>query len=180
MPLTIAQLGQPILRTKTKDVPPEEIPTPEFQQFVDEMLSLVDKEQGIGLAGPQVHSERRMFIAGVQPTESEEVAPGFEVFINPKLQPTSHTQLYSWEGCLSFRELLVLVPRFEAVQLEYWNRNGEAQSMELSGFPARVVQHEFDHLEGILTLDRAPSTQFIIKATELESAQKYLEERGKK
>jgi peptide deformylase len=179
MTLPIAQLGQPILRKKTHEVSVREILTPEFQHLVDEMLATVQQESGIGLAGPQVFSHFRLFIAGVLPRESEDSPPVFEVFINPRVHPSSSKQLYGWEGCLSFRELLVLVPRYDAVQVEYYNRRGEPMTLDLKDYPARVVQHEFDHLEGILTLDRAPSTQFIIKASELEVAQKELEELSK-
>ncbi len=171
MPLKIAQLGQPILRQKAQEIPVEDIVTAEFQQFVDDMISTVQEEHGVGLAGPQVFSGQRIFVAGVFPPETDEALPGLEVFINPRLTAASNEPLYSWEGCLSFRELLVLVPRYEKVRVEYLNRQGQPAALDLQGFPARVVQHEYDHLEGILTLDRAPSTQFIIKATELEAVQ---------
>jgi peptide deformylase len=74
-----------------------------------------------------------------------------------------------WEGCLSFPELLVLVARVRAVRLEYLNEAGNVRTRELEDFAARVAQHELDHLDGILTLDRAASTRDIIKASELEA-----------
>jgi peptide deformylase len=98
-----------------------------------------------------------------------------EVFINPKLTALSGERGLSWEGCLSFMELLVLVPRYKRVRVEYLDRRGRPQTLDLEGFPARVVQHEYDHLEGVLTIDRAPSTRYIIKASEVDAAVEALE-----
>lgn len=175
MTLEIAQLGQPILRQRAREVSPAEITTPEFQRFLDDMLATAAAAHGVGLAGPQVFRAQRVFVAGVLPaqTDDEEEA-AMEIFINPVLTPTATKILWSWEGCLSFMELLVLVPRCQSLRVDYLNRHGQMQTLELSDFPARVVQHEFDHLEGILTLDRAPSTRYIIKATEIEAARKEL------
>jgi peptide deformylase len=179
MTLQIAQLGQPVLRRKAHEVSVEEFHTPGFQLLVEQMLETVRESHGIGLAGPQVFSHLRLFLAAVLPPETEDGPPGFEVFINPKLHFGADKLLYGWEGCLSFQELLVLVPRHESVHIEYLDRHCTPRVLELRDFAARVVQHEFDHLEGILTLDRTPSPQYIIKASELEIAQKELEERSK-
>lgn len=170
MTMEIAQLGQPVLRYKAEEIPAEEIPTEAFQKFIDEMMATVTEAGGAGLAGPQVFARRRIFLAGVLPSASEEESSAMEVFINPRLTALSEKQLIAWEGCLSFLELLVLVPRYEAVKIEYLNRHGEEKSLELRDWPARIVQHENDHLDGILTVDRAPSTRYIIKASEVEAA----------
>jgi peptide deformylase len=82
--------------------------------------------------------------------------------------------LRGWEGCLSFPELLVLVPRFRHVRIDYLNLNGEPEALELEDFAARVVQHEYDHLDGILTIDRAASTLHIIKASEIDAAREAI------
>jgi peptide deformylase len=177
MTLPIAQLGQPVLREKAHEVPQAEILTAEFQQFVDQMLATCKEANGAGLAGPQVFAGRRIFVARVLPFQQGQVLPEPAVFINPRITAASEKHILGWEGCLSFMELLVLVPRHEAIRVEFLNRKGEPQILELRGFPARVVQHEHDHLEGILTIDRAPSTRYIIKASELEAATKELEEK---
>jgi peptide deformylase len=179
MALPIAQLGQPVLRQVAQEVLPQEIATPEFQRFLDDMLATLDEAKGAGLAGPQVFAGKRVFLAGVLPPPAEDEPRGVEVFINPKITALSSERGLSWEGCLSFMELLVLVPRYKRVRVEYRDRHGEPQTLDLEGFPARVVQHEFDHLEGVLTIDRAPSTRYIIKASEVDAAMEALEaERG--
>ena len=125
-------------------------------------------EKGAGLAAPQVFASLRVFLAGIWPPAEEDGPPGLEVMINPRVTPLTDELAKSWEGCLSFAELVVLVPRPKAVRVDYLNARGEPMTLELQGFAARVVQHEFDHLEGILTIDRAESTLDIIKASELE------------
>jgi peptide deformylase len=169
MTLKIAQLGQPILRQVAVDVSPEEIRTPQFQQLLDDMLATLAEARGAGLAGPQVFVSKRVFLAGVLPPSSEGESPGVEVLINPQIVSTSAERALAWEGCLSFHELLVLVPRHRRIQVQYLGRHGQPRSLDLEGFPARVVQHEYDHLEGILTLDRAPSTRYIVKASEIDA-----------
>lgn len=178
MTLPIAQLGQPVLRQKAREVPPEEIRTERFQEFLEQMLVTVREARGIGLAAPQVYVSKRVFVAGVLPPREEGAPPEMEVFINPTITPLSDRYRASWEGCLSFNELLVLVPRLERVRVDYLDRHGLAQGREFTGLAARVLQHENDHLDGILTIDRAPSTKFIIKASEIDAFLEDLERNG--
>lgn len=169
MTLPIAQLGQPVLRCEARPVLPEELATPEFQGFLQEMRETLDVAGGVGLAGPQVFAGVRVFLARVAAPRGEgELAPA-EVFINPRMTYLGDQQVSRWEGCLSFPELLVLVPRAKSVRIEYLDERGQERFLELSDFPARVVQHEYDHLDGVLTLDRAESTHHIIKASEADS-----------
>jgi peptide deformylase len=168
MALKIAQLGQPVLRQVATEVAAEEIHSPAFQHLVDDMLATLAQAQGAGLAGPQVYQSKRLFLAAVLPPAEPDGPAEVEVFVNPKIVAASAEKESSWEGCLSFVELLVLVPRALAVRVEYLSRQGTPRTLEAQGFPARVIQHEFDHLDGILTLDRAKSTMDIIKASEIE------------
>ncbi|MSQ93457.1 MAG: peptide deformylase [Gemmataceae bacterium] len=169
MPLEIAQLGQPVLRAVAQEVPLDRIAGADFQEFVAAMLETLEYEKGAGLAAPQVFVGLRVFLAGIHPAPAEGELPGIEVFINPTITPLGAETISAWEGCLSFPELLVLVPRPRAMRVEYVDLNGEPVVRELKGFAARVVQHEFDHLEGILTIDRAASTRDIIKASEIDT-----------
>lgn len=169
MILPISQLGQPVLREAATEVSPEELRTPEFQAFLKDMRETLASAGGIGLAAPQVFSSKRVFLAGILPSEQPEAPPGIEILINPKLTHTSTEKVARWEGCLSFPELLVLVPRHSAIRMTYLDAQGDFCVVDLHGFPARVVQHELDHLDGILTLDRAPSTRDIVKASEIET-----------
>ncbi len=169
MPLTIAQLGQPVLRQVAAEVPFDEINSPTFQQLIDDMLATLEEEKGAGLAGPQVFQPKRLFLAAVLTPPEPKARPGVVVLVNPKIVGASEETARAWEGCLSFPELLVLVSRAVAVRVEYLNRFGEAGVMELEGFSARVIQHEMDHLNGVLTIDRMESTRDIIKASEFEA-----------
>jgi len=174
MPLEIAQLGQPVLRQIAAEVPREQIAEPRFQLFLQSMLETLLHFRGAGLAAPQVSVSERVFLGAVFPPEEEDGPPGIEAFINPVITPLSDAKSRAWEGCLSFPELLVLVPRYRAVRIEYLNLEGQPDALELEDFAARVVQHEMDHLDGILTLDRAQSTLHIVKASEIETARKTI------
>jgi peptide deformylase len=181
MQLKIAQLGQPILRQAAAEVAPAEIATLDFQLFLDDMLETLQAASGAGLAGPQVFAGRRVFLAAVLPPPAEDEPRGVEVFVNPRLIPLTEERSLSFEGCLSFPELLVLVPRVKRVRIEYLDRRGEPRALELEGFPARVVQHEHDHLDGILTLDRTASPRHIVKASEIDAVLEAMEaERGQR
>lgn len=167
--LKIAQLGQPILREVARDVPPESIAGDEFQSFLRDLTDTLLASGGVGLAAPQVFDGRRVFLARVLPVDDPDALPGVEVFINPRLTPLSPIVVAGWEGCLSFVELTVLVPRHRDLAVEYLDAQGRAMRMELTGFPARIIQHENDHLDGILTIDRAASTRDIVKTSEMEA-----------
>jgi peptide deformylase len=169
MPLEIAQLGQPVLRQVAREVPAADIRAPEFQRLIDDMLATLVQAHGAGLAAPQVFVSQRLFLAAVLPPAAGQETPGVEVFVNPVLTPLSDEMMPAWEGCLSFIELLVLVPRWRHVRIDYLNRHGEPKALELRQFPARVVQHELDHLDGVLTIDRAEDTRDIVKASEIEA-----------
>jgi peptide deformylase len=177
MALPIAQLGQPVLRRPAEPLPPEAVTSAEVQAFIGAMKATLAEAGGVGLAAPQVFVSRRIFLAQVAPPPEDEEAPlpPPEVFINPSLVAVSGEAAAAWEGCLSFPELLVLVSRPPRVRVEYLDEAGQPKVLDLEGFPARVVQHEYDHLEGILTLDRAASTRDIVKASEIEAV---LRERG--
>ncbi len=166
--LPIAQLGQPVLRRKADPVAAEALGAPELRQVVEKMLDTLQQAGGVGLAAPQVFISQRLFLAAFERPNQQGILD-VEVFINPRLTPLSEEMVSGWEGCLSFAELTVLVPRYVAIRVEYTNLQGEARILELTGFPAHVVQHENDHLDGILTIDRAASTRDIVKTSEMET-----------
>jgi peptide deformylase len=162
----VAQLGQPILHERASEVPREAIESAEFQDFVDHMHEVLKMAGGVGLAAPQVFDSRRVFLAAVLPYGNN--PPIVETFINPVLSDRSNEMEMRWEGCLSFIELMVRVNRHRSVLIHYFNRAGEEKALKLTGFPARVIQHEFDHLDGILTIDRAASSKDIMKTAEYD------------
>lgn len=172
MQLPIAQLGQPVLRRRAESVTPESIRSSDLQQFVTDLLETLRSAKGAGLAAPQLFRSERVFVAAVLPASQVDQPPLIDVFINPQITPLTTEEEAAWEGCLSFAELLVRVPRYRAVRVDYQNRAGEPRTLALDGFAARVVQHEYDHLEGILTIDRAVSPRDIVKASEIEGVLK--------
>lgn len=172
--MKIAQLGQPVLRQVAEPVPPEALDSPAFRELIEAMVQTLEEAGGVGLAAPQVFVSQRLFLACINPPREEGVRE-VEVFINPRLTERSVEREPGWEGCLSFPELQVLVPRHRRIALEFLDLAGRQRTLQLEGFPARIIQHEYDHLEGILTLDRAASTRDIVKASEMEAV---LSERG--
>jgi peptide deformylase len=140
--------------------------------LISDMKETMLASRGAGLAAPQVFVGLRLFLARIVPPDPDQpdAPPPVEVFINPHIVAATEETESAWEGCLSFPELLVLVPRRLGIRVEYLDTQGRTLSAELHGYPARVVQHEADHLDGILTIDRAASRHDIIKASELKAA----------
>jgi len=157
--LKVAHLGHPILRQRAEPISPEAIGGPETQRLVDDMLETMDDHDGAGLAAPQVHVSRRLVVYGVRANprypDAEEVP--LTVLINPVLTPVVEEQEEDWEGCLSVPDLRGRVPRFTRVRVQAYGRDGRRLAFTAEGFHARVVQHECDHLDGVVYLDRMRS-----------------------
>ena len=147
--LKVARMGHPVLRQVSRSLTLEEIESPEFQQFCDDLLATMFEYEGAGLAAPQVHEPIRVVVLEL----SAERGPEF--FVNPVITPLDDSTAFTWEGCLSIPELRGLVERPAHVRIEALDRHGQPKAFELSGFPAVVVQHEADHLDGVLWVDRA-------------------------
>ena len=157
--LKVARLGHPILRQVAEPVSPEAIGAPEIQRLIDDMFETMADHDGAGLAAPQVHVPKRVVIYGVEtnPRYPDAEAVPLTILINPKITPlTRHTE-EDWEGCLSVPDLRGKVPRFTRVRVEALGRDGKALRFAADGFHARVVQHECDHLDGKVYLDRMTS-----------------------
>ncbi len=157
--LKIARLGHPVLRRVAEPVPPEGIGAPEIQRLIDDMFETMDDHDGAGLAAPQVHVSRRVVIYGVDanPRYPDAEPVPRTVLINPKLTPVGQHQDEDWEGCLSVPDLRGKVPRFTRVRVEAYGRDGRPLRFTAENFHARVVQHECDHLDGKVYLDRMRS-----------------------
>ena len=147
--LKVAQLGHPVLRQIAAPVPVEAIKTPSFQQFLQDMLDTMDEYEGAGLAAPQVHEPIRVVCLTLSPEH------GPEFWINPVLTPLTDEMVSSYEGCLSVDGLRARVARFARIHVSYLDPNGDEHALDLQGFPAVVAQHECDHLDGILYVDKA-------------------------
>ena len=147
--LKVARMGHPVLRQVSEPVSAEEIQTEAFQRFCDDLLETMEEYDGAGLAAPQVHVLKRVAVL----TLEEERGPEF--FVNPVVTPLGEETDVTVEGCLSVPQIRGMVERPAHVRVQALDRHGNAKAFELMGFPAVVVQHEFDHLDGILYVDKA-------------------------
>jgi peptide deformylase len=159
--LKVSRLGHPVLRTPSEAVPKESIVSAQMQQFIDDMIDTMREYDGVGLAAPQVHVSKQ--IAVIEVTSNRRY-PGegpipLTVLINPRIVRASKAHKEDWEGCLSINELRGKVPRAETLEVEAYNRKGEKFLIRAGGFFARVIQHECDHLQGRVFLDRMPNLQ---------------------
>lgn len=161
----IARMGHPVLRQQTRDLTREELKSESFRQLLQDMVDTMEEYGGIGLAAPQIHESLNLAIidyddsnprytdAQSQDGENFTSMP-LSVFINPRVTAlTEETQSY-WEGCLSVPEMRGLVTRPKKVRIDYWDVQGNEQSLVAEGFLATVFQHELDHLIGVLYVDR--------------------------
>jgi len=146
--LTIIKYPHPLLRKKSEEV--KEI-TPEIEQFSQEMKQVMIKNQGVGLAAPQVGVLKRIMVA--------QTKNGLEVLINPVILKKSKKKEIMEEGCLSFPKLFLKIKRPREVEVEFLNLRGKKKKIKASSWEARIFQHEIDHLNGILFIDRIPFWQ---------------------
>jgi peptide deformylase len=159
--LKIAHLGHPILRQVAEPVSPEAIRSPEIQRLIQDMLETMADADGAGLAAPQVHVSKRVVIYGVEenPRYPDADSVPLTVLVNPRITPVGSEQDEDWEGCLSVPDLRGRVPRFTRVRVAAHGRDGKPLRFDAEGFHARVVQHECDHLDGKVYLDRMRSME---------------------
>lgn len=155
--LKVARMGHPVLRRRARPIEKAELRSPLLQKLFDDMIETMYEYHGVGLAGPQVHEGLRVFVAMLdeEPDEASQAA----VLVNPEIAPIGTAQEDGWEGCLSVPDIRGRVPRHVEVTLTALDRNGRSLEMRLKGFPARVAQHENDHLDGVLFFDRMASMQ---------------------
>ena len=153
--LKVARIGHPVVRTAAQPVPAAEIASPAFQRLVDDMVATMHEYEGVGLAAPQVHVSLRLAVIEVPASDERSIeAVPLTVLVNPVVTPVGEERLTAWEGCLSVPGLRGMVPRFARARLEARDRDGRPYIADASGFFARVIQHECDHLDGRVYLDR--------------------------
>lgn len=157
--LKVARLGHPVLRAKALPLSKSDILSSRVQQLIDDMFETMDEYAGIGLAAPQVHEGVRLFVAGVHqadivtPMDGESDMP-YMVVINPEIEAVVPEIATDWEGCLSIPDIRGQVPRPASVRLRALDRKGRKFELIAKGLPARVIQHESDHLDGVMFFDR--------------------------
>jgi peptide deformylase len=144
--MLIITLGDELLRQKAEKI--EKIDD-EIVNTARQMLGILKLEKGIGVAGPQVGVMKRIFVTHIENDEER-------VFINPSILETAHKTVKFEEGCLSVPGVYASVARSESVKIQAWNEKGRPFTLEAGGLLARVILHEYDHLEGVLFLDYVP------------------------
>jgi peptide deformylase len=150
--LKIARMGHPVLRQRAAEV--RDPTAPEIRLLVADMLETLEDIDGAGLAAPQVHVPLRVVMFHVPAHRAsgagDDQPASMTVLINPVVEPLGPETALGWEGCLSVPGMVGMVPRFQRVRYRGFAPDGQLVQREASGFHARVVQHEFDHLDGIL------------------------------
>jgi peptide deformylase len=166
--LGIAELGHEVLRIKSDEV--DNIKSMEVKKLIDDMIATVNDAQGVGIAAPQVYHSKRIFIIKSSPNSRYPYAPeiGPVAIINPRIITYSEEKVTDWEGCLSIPGIRALVPRFKSIEAEYYTRDGKYHKQEFTDFVARIFQHELDHLNGIVFLDRIESSKDIVTEKEFQ------------
>lgn len=160
--MEIALLGELVLREIAQPI--ADATSAEIQSLVEQMLETLDKSGGVGLAAPQVFISKRIIIVASKPTPRYPYAPLMPatVMINPSFTALNDEMFKDWEGCLSITGIRALVPRYQSIQVSYTDLTGKIAEIDLEGFVARVFQHEYDHLNGLVYLDRVENNRDII------------------
>jgi len=162
----IAQLGHPVLRQLASPI--QDFTDPELASLIEDLLETMESSGGVGIAAPQVFLPLRVIVVASRPNARYPQAPLMEplVLVNPELVWASGQQEEGWEGCLSIPGIRGLVPRAVGVRVSYRTPEGESRGLDLEGFPARIFQHELDHLDGLVFLDRIENNRNLISDAE--------------
>jgi peptide deformylase len=170
--LKIVQVGEPVLRQRARPLSQEEIALPETQQLIVWMHETMRDAPGVGLAAPQVGLPLQLAVIEDRPEYSRDIAADrlaererqavpFQVLINPRIVERSEDQVEFFEGCLSLGGFTALVKRSRQVTVEYWDECGQPGRISAQGWYARILQHEIDHLDGRLYIDRMEPRSFM-------------------
>jgi len=157
--LKVARLGHPVLRQVAAAVRPESIQDAETQRLIDDMIETMHEYDGVGIAAPQVHVSKQIVVIEAKGSRRYPDAPDIPltVLINPEVTPIGPELEEDWEGCLSLNDFRGRTPRYHQVRMKALNRQGRPIDLVATGFHARVLQHERDHLLGKVFIDRMPS-----------------------
>ena len=157
--LKVARLGHPVLRQKASDVEVKDIKAGKFRTLIDDMVETMHAYEGVGLAGPQVHLPLRIFVFEVQERVAKRrgvKSVGVGAIFNATYEGIGDEKITDWEGCLSVPFLGGETPRFKRVRLRGFDHDGDPVELETDDFTARIFQHEIDHTDGHVYLDRMP------------------------
>ena len=154
--LKVTRLGHPVFRKVTEKVSAVDLKSAATQQFIDDMIVTMKEYDGVGLAADQVFASKQIAVLEVaeNPRYPDKPKVPMTVLVNPQITPLSDETEEDWEGCLSIPDLRGRVPRYKSIHVQALDRNGKKLNFEAHDFHARVIQHEFDHLNGKVYLDR--------------------------
>jgi peptide deformylase len=150
----VARMGHPVLRAKARTLDKHEIRSAAIQKLIDDMMETMAEYHGVGLAAPQVHEGLRLFVAALDAKEDNAVDDQPLAIINPEITLIGSDVVEDWEGCLSIPDIRGRVPRARDITVRALDRKGDRIELHAHDFPARVIQHETDHLNGVLFFDR--------------------------
>ncbi|HLJ28261.1 MAG TPA: peptide deformylase [Candidatus Angelobacter sp.] len=184
MPLKVVQTGEPVLREAARPLSPEEIVSPEVQRLIAMMKETMRDAPGVGLAAPQVGHSLQLAVIEDRPEYTKDALPHqlaererqpvpFHVIVNPKLTLMGEIEVEFFEGCLSLPGYMAIVPRARKVRVECLDEHSKPRMIEASGWYARILQHEIDHLNGTLYIDRMSTRSF----TTLENYTRHWKEK---
>lgn len=164
------QFGDPILRKKAKQVPLKMFGSRSLEKLINEMFFTMRRVGGVGLAAPQIGESIKLAVIEIKktPIRPEVVPLAPTVIINPEIITVSKEKLNDWEGCLSFPNVRGLTLRHKNITVKYHDQSGKKHVVKLSGFQARVFQHEIDHLNGTVYVDRMQDMQSLMTIREFK------------
>ena len=163
-------MGHPVLRAKARALDKAEIRSAAIQKLIDDMLDTMSEYHGVGLAAPQVHEGVRLFVAALDSGDDDEEESEAIAIINPEITIVGSDVVEDWEGCLSIPDIRGRVPRAREIKVRAFDRTGARIELSAHDFPARVIQHETDHLDGVLFFDRMKS---LVSMTFLDEYARY-------
>jgi len=154
--LKVARMGHPVLRAKARALEKGEIRSAVVQKLIDDMMDTMAEYHGVGLAAPQIHESVRIFVAALDARDGDSDEEPLAI-INPEITIVGSEIVEDWEGCLSIPDIRGRVPRAREIKVRAIDRKGDRIELHAHDFPARVIQHETDHLNGVLFFDRMNS-----------------------
>ena len=166
----IATIGHPILRERTREVTREELASEAMQRFIDDLVETMHDANGAGLAANQIYEPVRITAIEINKNPRYPYKPNYPltILVNPELTPTTNDTFLNYEGCLSVPNLRGEVKRFTGVNVKAWDRHGNALDFEVKGLTAGTFQHECDHLDGKVFLDRVHDTKSLATWSDFE------------
>ena len=166
----IATIGHPVLRQVARELTREDLASAPMQRLVDDLVDTMRDASGAGIAANQVHEPVRVCVIEIKDNPRYPHLPGWPltVLVNPVVEPTTDETFLNFEGCLSVPDLRGRVPRFTGVRVRAWDRRGKDLQFEVKGLTAGTFQHELDHLDGQLFVDRVADTRTLCTTTDYE------------